>query len=153
MRFSVTLLDGGRGRVLVPVPFDPDAEWGAKTRHPVGGTVDGKRVRGVIETHGSQPGFLVGAGWLRDCRVTPGDTVEVEIAPEGPQRQDLAEDIAAALHASPEAGQFFDALAQFYRRGYLRWIDSTKRSPELRQERITTMVRLLEAGVKDYRNL
>jgi hypothetical protein len=42
--------------------------------------------------------------------------------------------------------------AQFYRRGYLRWIDATKRSPEMRQHRIATMVELLEAGIKDYRN-
>ena len=70
------------------------------------------------------------------------------LIPEGPQRDDLAPDVVAALEASPEAGAFFDALAQFYRKGYLRWIDSTKRSPEIRAERIAEMVRLLKAGVK-----
>ena len=74
------------------------------------------------------------------------------LEPEGPQRQDLADDVAAALEASPRAAQFFDSLAQFYRRGYLRWIDATKRSPEMRRDRIATMVELLEAGIKDYRN-
>jgi hypothetical protein len=34
---------------------------------------------------------------------------------EGPQRADLAEDIAAALAASPAAAPFSDTLAQFYR--------------------------------------
>jgi hypothetical protein len=152
LRFTVTVVDGGSGRVLVPAPFDPDVVWGHKTRHPVGGTVDGRRVRGVVELHDGRPGFMIGAAWLRGCRLSPGDTVDVEIAPEGPQRQDLSDDVAAALEASPQAGQFFDALAQFYRRGYLRWIDSTKRSPELRRERLATMVRLLEAGVRDCRN-
>jgi hypothetical protein len=42
-------------------------------------------------------------------------------------------------------------LAQFYRKGYLRWIDATLRRPELRAERIARMVELLEAGVKDHR--
>ena len=66
-RFTVTAMDGGRDRILIPVPFDPDEVWAAKPRHH-----------------------------------------------------------------------------------YLRWIDATKRSPELRAERIATTVRLLEAGVKDY---
>jgi uncharacterized protein YdeI (YjbR/CyaY-like superfamily) len=83
--------------------------------------------------------------------VSAGDTVHVLIEPEGPQRADLADDIAGALAASPSAAAFFDGLAQFYRRGYLRWIDATKRRPDVRAERIARMVELLEAGVKDYR--
>lgn len=35
-----------------------------------------------------------------------------------------------------------------YRNAYLRWIDATKRSPELRAERIAVVVALLEGGVK-----
>jgi uncharacterized protein YdeI (YjbR/CyaY-like superfamily) len=38
----------------------------------------------------------------------------------GPQRGDLADDIVAAFDASPDAAAFFDSLAQFYRRAYLR---------------------------------
>ena len=150
-RFVATLSDGGRGRLLVPVSFDADAAWGSKTRHPVGGTIDGRRVRGVVERHGGVAGFLVGPAWLRGCGLTAGDLVEVYLEPEGPQREDLSDDVAAALSASPDAARFFDGLAQFYRRGYLRWIDATKRRPELRAERIAAMIRLLEAGVKDYR--
>jgi uncharacterized protein YdeI (YjbR/CyaY-like superfamily) len=76
----------------------------------------------------------------------------VELEPEGPQRADLATDVAEALAANPLAGEVFDSLAQFYRRGYLRWVEATKRSPELRAQRIATMVDRLEAGVKDYRD-
>ena len=151
-QFDVVVADGGRGRLIVPVPFDPDAEWGAKTRHPVGGTINGKRVRGVVEAHDGVQGFLVGVAWLRDCPLAVGDEVHVELAPEGPQRADLADDVAAALEANPKAGEFFDALAQFYRRGYLRWIDGTTRRPEVRRERIARMVELLESGVKDHRS-
>ena len=50
-----------------------------------------------------------------------------------------------------QAGEFFDGLAQFYRRGYLRWIEATKRSPDERARRIARTVELLAAGVKDYR--
>ena len=151
VRFVATVRDGGRGRVLVPVPFDPDDIWAPKARHHVGGTANGHRVRGTIERHDGQWGLLLGAAWLRDCDVAAGDTVQVELEPEGPQRDDLADDLAAALTANPNAGEFFDGLAQFYRRGYLRWIDATKRNPAERARRIARTVELLSAGVKDYR--
>jgi uncharacterized protein YdeI (YjbR/CyaY-like superfamily) len=67
---------------------------------------------------------------------------------EGPQRGDLADDISAALEASPAAAAFFDALAQFYRKAYLRWIDATTRRPDLRAARIAEVVDLLAAGIK-----
>ena len=78
-----------------------------------------------------------------------GTEVVVRIAPEGPLRQDLADDFAAALEANPTAADFYDTLAQFYRRAYLRWIDATLRRPELRPERIAEVVELLAAGVKE----
>jgi hypothetical protein len=46
-------------------------------------------------------------------------------------------DIAAALAANPAAGAFFDTLAQFYRKAYLRWIDATTRRPDLRGRPLT----------------
>ncbi|NUR82947.1 MAG: YdeI/OmpD-associated family protein [Nonomuraea sp.] len=119
--------------------------WQPKPRHHVNGTVDGRRIRAVIEGGA----FTLGPGWLRDCGgLSLGDTVAVEITPEGPQRADLDEDFAAALAASPAAGAFFDGLAQFYRRAYLRWIDGTKRRPDERARRIAEVVTLLESGTK-----
>ena len=139
-----------RNRVMVPVPFDPDEVWGHKPQHHVAGTVNGMRIRAVIEPLGiAGRGIVLGAAWRRDCGIGPGDEVQVVLDPEGPQREDLAPDIAAALDAEPAAGAFFDSLAQFYRRGYLRWIDATTRRPDVRAERIAEMVRLCKAGVKE----
>jgi uncharacterized protein YdeI (YjbR/CyaY-like superfamily) len=70
------------------------------------------------------------------------------LAPEGPQRGDLAEDVADALAADPAAGAFFDTLAQFYRKAYLRWIDGTKGRPDVRAARIAEVTGLLAAGNK-----
>jgi hypothetical protein len=151
-RFTITVPTPSRESLRIAVPFDPDQVWTAKPRHHVTGTVNGVRVRAVIESRGGAWEFALGQMWLRDCGVTPGQRVEVVIEPEGPQRADLADDVASALAASPPAAAFFDGLAQFYRRGYLRWIDATKRSPELRRQRIARTIELLEAGVKDYRN-
>ena len=145
-RFTVTVVAGPRGRVLVPVPFDPDEAWTPKPVHHVTGTVNGRRIRAVIEPG---PAVVLGQAWRRDCGIAPGDRVEVELRPEGIQRTDLAEDVAAALAADPAAGAFFDSLAQFYVKAYLRWIDATKRRPDLRARRIAEVVALLAAGVKE----
>ena len=147
-RFKATVAGAGRDSLLVPVPFDPDAVWGGKRRHHVAGTVNGVRVRAVIEPVGDSFGFTLGPTSPSRAGLTAGDVVSVDIAPEGPQRADLADDIAEALAASPDAAAFFDSLAQFYRRGYLRWIDATKRRPDERPVRIAEMVRLLESGIK-----
>ncbi|MFL6125390.1 YdeI/OmpD-associated family protein [Actinophytocola sp.] len=147
-RFTATVGTSGRDRVFVPVPFDPDQVWGVKPRHHITGTVNGLRIRGVIEVLGADRGIVLGPAWRRDNGVSSGDRVEVVLSPEGPQRGDLAEDIAAALDANPAAAAFFDSLAQFYRRAYLRWIDGTKRHPEQRAARISEMIDLLAAGTK-----
>ena len=148
MQFEAEVVLGPRDRVIVPVPFDPDTVWGAKPRHHIGGSVNGRRVRAVIESVDGRFGFVLGAAWRRDSGIGRGDQVRVQIAPEGPQRGDLPPDVAAALDANPQAGQFFDSLAQFYRKGYLRWIGATRRSPELRSERIAVVVQLLGEGQK-----
>jgi hypothetical protein len=147
--FTTTVTTDGRRRVLVPIPFDPDEAWGSKREHHVHGTIDGMGLRAVVEPLGDGHGILLGPAWRRDCGIGPGRVVEVVLEPEGPQRQDLAPDVAAALEAEPEAAAFFDSLAQFYTRAYLRWIDATKRRPELRAARIAEMVELLKAGRKE----
>ena len=136
------------GRAVIAVPFDPDETWGAKAGHPVGGTIDGRRVRGRLSPSGGGWVLTVTPMWLRDTGVAIGDDVTVELAPEGPQRGDLADDIAAALAANPAAGAFFDTLAQFYRQAYLRWIDATTRRPDVRAARIAEVVDLLAAEIK-----
>ncbi len=147
-RFRAVVSSGAHGRAVVVVPFDPDEVWGAKGDHPVGGTIGSRQVRGRLSRSGSGWALTVTPMWLHDTGVAVGDEVAVVLTPEGPQRGDLADDIAAALAADPAAGAFFDTLAQFYRKAYLRWIDATTRRPELRATRIAEVVDLLAAGVK-----
>jgi Bacteriocin-protection, YdeI or OmpD-Associated/Domain of unknown function (DUF1905) len=131
------------------VPFDPYEAWGAKAGHPVSGMIGGCRVRTRFEPAGRGWALTLAPKRLIGMGIAIGDEVSVELAPEGPQRGDLADDIAAALAANPAAGAFFDTLAQFYRKAYLRWIDSTTRRPGLRAARIAEVVGLLAAGVKE----
>jgi Bacteriocin-protection, YdeI or OmpD-Associated len=119
------------------------------TIDPVAGTSCNRRLRGRVTPDGQDWVFVLNPVWMGATGVAVGDEVIVELEPEGPQRGDLADDIASALAASPAAGAFFDTLAQFYRKAYLRWIDATKRRPEVRAERIAEVVGLLAAGIKE----
>lgn len=147
--FTAVVVQGPKGRVLVPVPFDPDEAWGTKAAHHVTGTVNDSAVRAVVERSDTGPAIVLGAAWRRGCGVAPGDQVRVSLRPEGPQRSDLDADVAQALDADPQAGAFFDSLAQFYRKAYLRWVAGAARRPEVRAERIAEMVRLCHEGVKE----
>jgi Bacteriocin-protection, YdeI or OmpD-Associated/Domain of unknown function (DUF1905) len=148
-RFGALVADGPGGRAIVVVPFDPDQAWGAKAVHHVNGTVNGTRVRVTLSPGSAGWSFSLSQSRVCGLALAPGDEVSVELTPEGPQRAELAEDIAAALAANPAAGAFFDTLAQFYRKAYLRWIDATTRRPEVRAARIAEVVDLLAAGVKE----
>jgi len=148
-RFRGVIAAGPGDSAAVMVPFDPDEAWGAKADHPVGGTVGECRIRARLVPAGRGWMLTLAPKRLISMGIAIGDEVSVELAPEGPQRGDLADDIAAALAASPAAGAFFDTLAQFYRKAYLRWINSTTRRPDLRAARIAEVVGLLAAGVKE----
>jgi hypothetical protein len=144
-QFRAQVTVDARGHAVIVVPFDPDETWGVKAVHHTNGTVNGCRVRVTI---GPSDG-----GWAFTLNprlgLAVGADALVELAPEGPQRGDLAEDIATALAATPAAGAFFDTLAQFYRRAYLRYIDATTRRPDLRAARIAEVVGLLADGKKE----
>jgi hypothetical protein len=148
-RFQSRITAGPGGRAVIAIPFDPDEAWGAKAEHPVGGMINDQRIRGRIVPGDSGWVLPVNPSRIRDGCLQVGAPVTAELAPEGPQRADLADDLAAALAASPAAAAFFDTLAQFYRKAYLRWIDATTRRPDLRAARIAEVVGLLEAGVKE----
>jgi hypothetical protein len=147
--FTATVEDGERDGLAIAVPFDPDEVWGPKRRHHVSGTVAGADVRAVIERHGAGWGIVMGPRWSRCAGVGPGATVAVTLSPEGPQRGDLAPDVLAAFDAEPAAGEFFDSLARFYRVAWLTWVDGTKRRPDLRAERIASMVEHLRSGRRE----
>jgi len=141
LRFSTTLKGDAKRRVYLQLPVEP------QVRH-LSGSVNGMGYRGAVEWIDGAPSLVLGPAWRRDCGLGTGDRVRVKLEPEGPQRRDLAPDLAAALDASPAAVAFWDELAQFYRNAYLRWIDATKRSPALRAERIAVVIGLLERRIK-----
>jgi hypothetical protein len=108
----------------------------------------GLGVRGPLAQLEDGFALQVGPAWLRDCPLRTGITVNVTLRPEGAQLQDLDEDVAAALSAEPDAQRFFESLAQFYRKAYMKWLDGARRRPEVRRQRVTEFVALLKEGRK-----
>lgn len=140
-----TVITSSGNRTYIVIPFNPNGTWGVKHRHYVAGSVNGCTIRGLIEPDGDRFVLWLGAAWRRDNGLNAGSTVQVILAPEGPQSDTLAEDVAVALNAEPHATILFDSLATFYRKNFIRWIDSAKR-PETRAARIAGMLSLLKAG-------
>jgi hypothetical protein len=143
--FSGTVTKSG-SKAIIQLPFDPNETWGEKHRHHITGTVNEVDVRGALVSIDDQYCLSPGPAWLRKNSIAAGDAVEVTLSPEGPQLDDLDDDIRQALESEPQAQAFFVSLATFYRTGYLRWINV--RNPEVRASRVVEMVSLLKAGKK-----
>jgi hypothetical protein len=146
--FTATLTKYGTSAVIL-LPFDPVSTWGARPRYHITGTVNAIAVRGALQVIAQSYMLKLGPAWMRDCGIPIGSEVTVTLALEGPQGENLAADIVAALQANPVAKAFFDGLPTFYRKKYLRWIDGTKSRPDVRGQRITELINLLSNGQRE----
>lgn len=145
--FQTTILQE-KGKCFIRLNFDPNKVWGEKEKHHIHGTINNHMIRGQLGVAGETYFLTLGAAWCRDSGLGAGDEVEVSIYPEGPQADNIAPDIASALTSEAAAQAFFEALPTFYRKNYIRWIESAKR-PETRANRIKEMVELLKAGQRE----
>lgn len=146
--FTTTLTKHGTSAVIT-IPFDPATVWGARPRYHITGTVNTIAVRGALQVNDGVYQLKLGPAWIRDCGISLGSEVTVTLALEGPQEDNLADDIVTALNAHPAAKAFFDGLPTFYRKKYLHWIDSTKGKPDVRAQRIADMMTLLANGQRE----
>lgn len=146
-RFDAVVQKEG-GFTFVSIPFSPREVWGAKPRYHVAGTINGRAVRGCLGALGQEYFLRLGAAWLRDNSIQAGGSVQVRLAPEGPQEDNLAVDNAAALSQDKTAKALFEGLPTFYRKNYVRWIESAKRE-ETRAKRIAQMMGLLLEGKRE----
>ena len=144
---TVTVMNG---KVVIVLPFDPNQVWSIKERHHINGTINEHAVRGPLARteRGDQYYFVLGPACLRDAKIEAGQQVSVALSPEGPLQSNVAPDIAAAFLNAPDALAFFEALPTYYRKNYMRWIDSAKR-PETRAARIAEMIVLLKDGKRE----
>ena len=145
LSFTVMAEPRPRGGITIVLPVDPDRYWTPKEHHYVAGTIGGYGMRGVVSRDRDRWVLPMGPSWCRDPRAGPGNIVDVILRPEGPQVDELAPDIATALHAESDARRSFESLATFYRNGFIDWIEAAKRS-ETRSRRIADTVEALKEG-------
>ena len=133
---------------FISIPFSPREIWGTRPRFHVNGTINSIAVRGTLGALGQDYFLRLGAAWLRGSGIEPGDQVSVILSLEGPQENNLAEDIKDALVANEKVKTFFDGLPTYYRKNFIRWIESAKRE-ETRKKRVQEMIKLLEEGKRE----
>lgn len=148
-RCSTTVEARSRGGSTIPIGFDPIAAWGDRERYHVHGTIQGRGVRGAITRVGDRWVMELGPSWCRHAAVAPGNTVEVVLAPEGPQVDDIPAELAALLRADDVARRAFEGLATFYRKGFVQPIADAK-SPATRTRRAQQVLAALGAGRRTY---
>jgi hypothetical protein len=136
------------GGIAIKLPFDPSVAWGERERYDVTGSVNGHKVRGKLRSRADGHTLELGPAWQRDATIAAGASYEVLLAPEGPRLNAMAQDIAAALEAEPEARRFFESLPTFYRKNFMRWIEAAKR-PQTRAQRIVGAVATLKSGKRE----
>jgi len=82
---------------FVAIPFSPREAWGAKPRYPVGGTINGISVRGTLGAFRQDYFLRLGAAWMQDSGLKPGENVTVKLFINGPHESNVASDITKAL--------------------------------------------------------
>src|SRR6266567_905402 len=101
--FTAVVEGRPRGGFVITLPFDPAAEWGARGRYDITGTLNGQKIRAKLSSRAGVHYFELGPSWCRAVTIEPGAQVTVAIEPEGPQVAAMAADIASALQANPDA--------------------------------------------------
>jgi len=144
-RFSTKLQARPTGGFRLELSFDPAAAWGVRNRYHLVGSIAGHPVRGELKTDGAVPTLELGPAWCRDPRLVDGLEVDVQLGLEGPHMPD---DLVAALDGHDEACAFFDDLPSFYRKNFVRSIDSAKR-PETRARRVEAIADALRQGRRE----
>ena len=142
--FTALIEPRPRGGVAIKLPFNPAAEWGDRDRYDVTGAIAGRKVRGKLSVRATAHYLELGPAWCRDASVAAGAQVSVSLSLEGPQVGSIGADFAAALDAEPDARRYFESLPTFYRKTFVRWIDSAKR-PETRAKQIAEVIETLKA--------
>jgi hypothetical protein len=147
MKFSSTVLLGGKTATGLVIPDDVVEALGMGKRPKVVVTVNGHTYRSTVSfMHGQ---FLVplAAAHREAAGVAAGGNIDVELVlDEAPREIELPDDLAAVLGTGP-AREFFDGLSFTYRKEWVRWITEAKK-PETRQARVDKAVIALGEGKK-----
>lgn len=144
LQFTTPVVQHG-SRCWVVLPDDLPRRWGEKSHYYLTGEIEGHPFRGRAERKDGVFILPLGTTWLKDNGVEPNQHVNCHLRLEGPLVDELTADIREAIQADLDAQAFFESIAPFYRKAYLRWIESA-RTPATRTNRIAETVQCLRKG-------
>ena len=128
--------DGSSEATAITIPFDVEEAFGARTRVPVRGTINGTEFRSsVFLMRGRQ--FMVVNRQMREAAgVKGGETVSVVMSRDDePRTVEPPPELARALEGNKAARAAWDRLSYTHRKEYAHAVAEAKR-PETRQRRV-----------------
>jgi hypothetical protein len=146
MRFRTTILQADGNATGIRVPDEVVEGLGRGKRPPILVTINGYTYRNTIAVYGGE--YLVGvsAANRAGANVKAGDEVDVDIELDtAPREIVVPADLAAALHAEPEARRTFDSLSYSNKSYHVLQVEGA-RSDETRRRRIAKSVDALREG-------
>jgi len=146
MRFSTTVVLGGKTATGLEVPAEVVTALGAGKRPPVTVTVGGHTYRSTVAPMAGSYWLPLAAEHRVAARVAAGDVVEVDVElDEAPRVVEVPADLAAALDAEPEARRRFDALSFSNQRRHVLAVEGAK-ADATRARRVASAVAALREG-------
>ncbi|WP_369135488.1 DUF1905 domain-containing protein [Modestobacter sp. I12A-02662] len=146
MRFSTTVVLGGRTATGLEVPAEVVTAPGAGKRPPVTVSVGGHTYRSTVAPMAGSCWLPLAAEHRTAAGVAAGDTVEVDVElDEAPRVVEVPADLAAALDAEPEARRRFDALSCSNQRRHVLAVEGAK-AEATRARRVAAAVATLREG-------
>jgi bifunctional DNA-binding transcriptional regulator/antitoxin component of YhaV-PrlF toxin-antitoxin module len=140
MRFSTTVLLGGKTATGLVVPPEVVEALGAGKKPPVTVTLRGYSYRSSIAVRGGQFMIPLSAEHRTAVGLAAGDDVEVDVELDAaPREVDVPADLAAALDADPEARRRFDAMSYSHQLQHVLAVTGAK-TEETRARRVAAVV-------------
>jgi bifunctional DNA-binding transcriptional regulator/antitoxin component of YhaV-PrlF toxin-antitoxin module len=146
MRFSTTVLLGGRTATGLVVPPEVVEALGAGKKPAVTVTVGGHTYRSTVASRGGQFMIPLSAENRTAAGVAAGDTVEVDVELDTePRVVEVPADLAAALDADPAARNRFEAMSYSHQLQHVLAVDAAK-TAATRERRIAAVVTAMHEG-------
>ena len=146
MKFSATLLQGGKTATGIHVPDEVIAALGGGKRPPVAVSVNRYEYKTTVGIMDGKCMLPFSAEHRAASGVQAGDAVEVDIELDtAPRTVDVPEDFAAALAAEPDAQAFFETISNSNKKWHVLNVTGAK-TDETRQRRIAKSVAMLREG-------
>lgn len=95
-KFATVVEAGHMGLVYIQVPFDPSVVWDVRPRHFVQGRLNGCPFEGEVGFRRRKFYMLLDEALQRVAKLSPGDAVEVVMAPREPGEAELSSDARLA---------------------------------------------------------